>query len=404
MASFLALFFTACDPMEDVNEEVDKANADELADQKFFSDKTLIEDGYQLTDADYALSSEDGVKNYKNFSKYAPVADFLPEILTNKKLYGEAGIEYMVMYNFYRGSLSYLGDYLDYLEELAEIDSYTLSTADYDSMGTGDDEPGKYNNFSGSTPPEDYLPNFLLAKYPDATDGDELAVTYKYYDGGVSDITEFWAFDGSVWAESDKAAPEVPSDVTVYELESADYDAMGAPGKYNNFSSSDAPENYLPNFLGEKFPYALDGAKIAPIYKYYAGGGVTETRMKEYAFTNGEWMEYQSTIDATSLVAFKDKVWVFVPPIKLIKSEKAATKTHVLSDADYALVGNGNYKNFDIRDGKGEADEAVIIAKLTKILKANYELVVGDVFDVTYDYYDGSNGSATMTLEAVEDN
>ncbi|MBI9056900.1 MAG: hypothetical protein JEZ01_03910 [Labilibaculum sp.] len=402
MASIFALLFTSCDPMEDVYDEVDKANADELADQKFFSDKTLITNGYELTEADFALSSNEDVAKYKNFSKYATAADNLADILTNKKLYGEAGIEYTVIYNFYRGSLSYLGDYLDFLEELAAIDSYTLSTADYDSMGTGNDEPGKYNNFSGSTPAEDYLPNFLLGKYPDAVDGDELAITYKFYDGSVSEITEFWAFDGSVWAESSKSAPEVPSDVEIYELVSADYDSMGAPGKYNNFSSSDAPESYLPNFLGQKFPYALEGDKIAPIYKYYDGG--VESRMKEYTLTDGVWVEYSSTIDASALVAFKDKAWVFVPPIKFIKSEKAATEQYTLVDADYALVGNGNYKNFDVRDGKGEADEAVVIAKLTMILKANFELVVGNVYEVTYDIYDGANGTATMKLEAVEDN
>ncbi|NOU61682.1 hypothetical protein [Marinifilum caeruleilacunae] len=407
IASLFSLVFTACDPMEDVYEEVDKANADKLEEERFFSDKTLIENGYELTDADYALSSDEGVQNYKNFSKYAPVADFLPEILDNMKLYGEAGVEYTVKYKFYRGSLSYIYDYLDYLEELAEMDSYTLTTADYDSMGTGDDEPGKYNNFSSSTPAEDYLPNFLLGKFPDAETGDELAVTYKYYDGGVSEITEFWAFDGSVWSESDKQAPEVPSDVTVYELTSSDYDSMGEesgqPGRYNNFSDSTPAENYLSTFLGQKFPYALDGAKYATIYKHYAGGGVTETRMKEYTLTDGEWVEYQSTIDATSLVAYKNRAWVFVPPIKMIESDKTATITYTLTDADYELVGNGRYSNFDIREGKDEESIEVRIEKITKILKANFEVAVGDVFAVTYDYYDGSNGSATITLEAVED-
>lgn len=398
MASIFALLFTSCDPMEDVYDEVDKANADELADQKFFSDKTLITNGYELTEADFALSSNEDVAKYKNFSKYATAADNLADILTNKKLYGEAGIEYTVIYNFYRGSLSYIGDYLDFLEELAGIESYELKDADYEALGYG-----QYKNFDYKVDVPTVLAGFLLGKYPDAVEGDERAITYVYYDSGdKNDVTEFWTFDGSVWTESDKAAPDAPSGVDIYELVAADYDLMGAPGKYNNFSSSDAPEDYLPNFLGVKFPFALDGDKIATVYKYYSGS--TETKMKEYTLTDGVWVEYSSAIDASALVAFKDKVWVFVPPIKFIKSEKAATEQYTLVDADYALVGNGNYKNFDVRDGKGEADEAVVIAKLTMILKANFELVVGNVYEVSYDIYDGANSVATMKLEAVEDN
>ncbi|MDQ1770079.1 hypothetical protein GQR60_14260 [Labilibaculum sp. A4] len=401
MASFLALVFTSCDPMEDAYKEVDEANADAVADAKFFSDKVLLETGYTLTDADYALSSNSSVSGHMNFSSSATAADNLPEVLTNMKVYGEAGSEYTINYNFYRGSLSYVGEYLDYLEVLAAIDSYTLTTADYDSMGTAAGEPGKYNNFDATVKASDYLPNFLLTKYPDAADGYELAVTYKYYNGSsTSMVTEFWAFDGSVWTKSDKVAPAIPGDVMIYELTTADYDEMGTgsnqPGKYNNFSSSIVPADYLPNFLSFKFPFALEGNKITPIYKYYAGDGVTETKAVEYTLTKGVWVAYQSTVEASSLVAYKDKTWLFVPPIKFVKSEKAPTVTFTLVYEDYAFVGNSQYGNFD-------EEEAVVLEKIAKIIKNNYEVAVGQVYSVTYKYYNAGVTDKTVILEAVED-
>lgn len=388
---------SACDPND---EFIDTLNAEsEIADTEaaFYLGKTVLDSEYTLTDADYALSSDDGISGYSNFSSSATAADYLPEVLTNMMVYGETAVEYTVNYNYYRGSLSYIWDYLGYLEELDEIDSYELVDADYDSMSASDEEPASHNNFSWSTPAVDYLPDFLLGKYPDAVEGDELAVTYEYYDYGTSNVTEFWSFDGSVWAESDKTAPEVPSDVTVYELEDADYDSMGAPGNYNNFSGSDAPEDYLPSFLSIKFPYALEGSKVATVYKYYSSGS-TDSKMAEYTLTDGDWVVYQTTITSSSVVAFKDKVWVVIPPIAFVLSEKTPTVSFTLTDEDYAFVGNDYYGNFD-----EDLDE--IIEKIGKIIKNNYaDLAVGDVYEVTYNYYNSGASVETMTLEAVEDN
>jgi len=348
IASFLALTFTACDPMEDTYDELDGLR------EPYTQDIELT-----LGAEDYAAIGGDAAK-YKSFSKYDLAADNLPDYFADKYATLETGSSVMVTYAYYRGGLDYLYDYLDYLEELDAITAYTLSTADYDSMGTDSGEPGKYNNFSDDAPAADYLPDFLLGKYPDAADGDELAVTYKYYDGSVSEITEFWAFDGSVWAKTSKSAPEVPEDVTIYELESADYDSMGAPGKYNNFSGSDAPENYLPTFLGIKFAYAVEGEKVAVLYKYYAGGGVTETRAKEYTLTDGVWVEYQSTISMTEQYILTADGWVFDPTIvftmvsddyQMIVDYSVANNgvTSKYPDSEYYYGASAKYSNFDLR-------------------------------------------------------
>jgi hypothetical protein len=62
-------------------------------------------------------------------------------------------------------------------------DVYYLSKTDYDSMGENSGEPGRYNNFSSSTPADAYVPTFLSINDPFAfgQEGDEIFVIYKYF-------------------------------------------------------------------------------------------------------------------------------------------------------------------------------------------------------------------------------
>jgi len=66
--------------------------------------------------------------------------------------------------------------------ELAD-DVYYLSKADYDSMGEGSGQPGRFNNFSSSTPADFYIPIFLSLTSPFAfgEEEDEQFVIYKYF-------------------------------------------------------------------------------------------------------------------------------------------------------------------------------------------------------------------------------
>ena len=61
----------------------------------------------------------------------------------------------------------------------------------------------------------------------------------------------------------------------------SDYDAMGDPGKNDNFSSSLKPVDYLPVFLSQKLPYAKKDDRQVVLYKYY-DGKVTTAVADEY--------------------------------------------------------------------------------------------------------------------------
>ncbi|WP_299113769.1 choice-of-anchor J domain-containing protein [uncultured Winogradskyella sp.] len=136
---------------------------------------------------------------------------------------------------------------------------------------------------------------------------------------GVSGDTngkgEYFVYDGGSWEEAEG----------VYYLSDADYDSMGEesgqPGRFNNFSDSVLPENYVPQFLGLTYPFAQEGDELFVIYKYFSGG--VSRRGDFYTFTSGEWLPFQASLQ----FGFNDGVWV---PDNTIRYE--------LVTADYELV------------------------------------------------------------------
>lgn len=104
-----------------------------------------------------------------------------------------------------------------------------------------------------------------------------------------------YQFDGTDW--------KVKEDSRLVVVTPADYDAMGSPGSHDNFSTSDAPENYLPQFLAQKFPYAQEGDSKAVMYKYY--NKVTTMEVDEYLFKEGTWV-------LNNNIELKEKVILYI--------------------------------------------------------------------------------------------
>jgi len=62
-----------------------------------------------------------------------------------------------------------------------------------------------------------------------------------------------------------------------------------------------------------------------------------------------------------------------------------------LTSADYELVGNGNYGNFDVRAGKAEESEEVRLDKINTILLNNFpDSAEGQKYSVDYNVYSGA--------------
>lgn len=79
---------------------------------------------------------------------------------------------------------------------------YYLSSMDFDSMGEGSGQPGQYDNFGSSIPPDNYLPTFLELTFPYAQEEDELLVIYDYYSSssGAQIRGNSYTYMNGVWS------------------------------------------------------------------------------------------------------------------------------------------------------------------------------------------------------------
>jgi hypothetical protein len=364
--SIIFLGLNACEPNKDIYDELPNNDSTLLAN----INKIPADSEYTLSDADYELSSNESVANYKNFSANAPVADYLPEII-NELFLTDPGAELQVTYNFYDSF--YLGD---------TIPDYELDSADYTSSYYN------YDNFNG-------LYTFLNSKYPEAEEGDLITLTYAwYFGGGVTDTVSntFVSLGDETWTYA-------------YKLTSSDYSAMGQT--YPNFGDEDDAEFRLPIYLQSlntdyiEYQYAQAGDVVYILYDLYSGGLSQEVLKLEKSAT--AWEVIGSITQQVASMTSSSAAWSFVPPIEFIETTEPHTREYTLTNADYALVGNGTYYNFDVRPGANEESIDVRISKISTILKANFaDLAIGDIFLVNYNIYDGSADTWQLTLKAVE--
>lgn len=397
----LIVMISACDKAyDDIYDEIDKDFEDQDDMDLRYSDKAVSPETYTMSEDDYsALKSillsmgtqyEDdanSIGNYKNFSNYVPAKTYLPYFLDDKFFSYTPGTEIIVSYAFYRGQNDYIKEFDD-----DNFEEYELVAADYDAMGEGDGEPGKYDSFSSGSQ-YDYLPSFLATKYPSPSNWDFKKIQFVYYSGGNYTRHLLYYFLDGEW--------KMLSDGYVFATE--DYESLGdgygEPGQYNNFSSDLSPNIYIPVFLKTKYPTAIAGDMKQVVYKYFSTSNYSTTsRIKEFVFDGEGWAEYQSTIEQSALFKFTYDGWLFVPPLKFVETTKATTRAaYELTDADYELVGDGKYHNFTLSEGG-------VIEKISKILKANFnDLAAGDVLDVTYKGYDGGVSTYTIRLEVQLD-
>lgn len=149
----------------------------------------------------------------------------------------------------------------------------------------------------------------------------------------------------------------------------ADYDAMGSPGSHDNFSASDAPENYLPQFLAQKFPYAQEGDVKAVMYKYY--DKTTFIEVNEYLFSAGQWI-LNDNIELKEKVnfVFADS-WMFDPTVtkslasndylileNWVKANKdAGYMDPKYGNSEYWFGGSSYYVNFNVQLSKRRSND-----------------------------------------------
>ncbi|MDG1172504.1 MAG: hypothetical protein P8N05_06885, partial [Polaribacter sp.] len=331
--------FTSCNsPMEDIYEEID-------AIETIISGEATI----TLTDADY----DDLGQGYGNFSSVNDAKSKLPVFLSDKYPVWGASSLATVTFKLYSPK---------YDEKSLEV--YTVTDDDYADNGHS------YGNFSKSS----HISDFLDIKYPDPENRLLVSLTYKYYSGSVSTLNNGFLYVNGSWEKATGFTDD-------------EYTAMGEG--YSNFSSEDEALIKIPVFLKDKFKYVdkSAGDVEAIMYKLYKSGSV-KSYIANFIYDGASWSKYNNVIDETIKFGHDGTSWV---PDNTIK--------YTLTAADYELVGNGNYGNFDVRAGKVEEPEAVRVDKISTILLNNFPSdAEGQKYIVTYNIYNGAAGIWSLAV------
>lgn len=253
-------------------------------------------------------------------------------------------------------------------------------------------------------------------------DVEVLALTAGFEVIGESPYTvkDYYEFDGSEWGKI----------ANVHYLSSIDYDNMGAgPGKYNNFSATDLPQDYLPKYLDDLYPTAGEGISAVVIYKYYTGTSAgTLTLADEYTFTSGAWTSSYSYVEemtAQWAVSSSTNKWVFDPTetvvmvtddykliVEYVKANHAEDDASTYDDSEYYFGSSYYYSNFDLRNYNAtvfesweEALEEAIGTVLLPELYPNATLQVNGVdmfYKVVFKTYDGTNGQYVAKFQVTK--
>lgn len=355
----IGFIFSACNPMQDIMDELDSSYAADDARALFLKDKLVAPAAYTLTDADYALSSNANVSKYKNFSATDLPKDNLPEIL-NKKFSAQNAQAMKVTYNFYSKP------YVDM------AGAYKISTADYTSMGQ------TYGNFS-----DDAVAQVLIGRLFDrimyAKDaGTEKTAKYLKYQTNMTRYVKVNAdFTTEVLTSSTGAVP----------VTDAQYEAMGN-GKYKNFDDIDQAQTRLAALTQTEgtapFIYSCK------VYKNYIDTYAV------YLYDGNNWVLKQSLMPVTEELNYAldasditKSYWWADPAIKITLGAK-----------DYGMyTETSKYSNFDLRGSIAPGtDRGKLVEMIGGMLDANHGAVENQQYLVTYAYYDGSNGSATIRI------
>ena len=162
---------------------------------------------------------------------------------------------------------------------------YCLNEADYEAMG----DPGIDNMFSSDILPQDYLPKFLDAKYPEAGSGVEKTIVYQYDSDIEEEITIATTYEyGENGWESDYDYIQVTTNQFVHNGEEWLFD----PTISRELSSADYQiiVDYVKNEYGDEF---LDSYKTADyIYgtsAYYSEFNIANYDEEKFGGGDNDW-------------------------------------------------------------------------------------------------------------------
>lgn len=170
----------------------------------------------------------------------------------------------------------------------------------------------------------------------------------------------------------------------VVAVQPADYTAMGQ--NYGNFTNP-AQDDFLPLFLGEKYPYAQVDDKVYVGYRCYAGGA-TSCKVDEYVF-NGVWTKTAYFAEKQDQFRKAEGVWNVDRTLELDYTNTSSADTK----AFYQYCVNWVYDFKDVPMGAPARDNAGEILS-TDIVTINGEKPAGNYWVSNYgnnEFYTGAS-------------
>lgn len=183
----------------------------------------------------------------------------------------------------------------------------------------------------------------------------------------------YFKFNGTAYEATDIVA-----------VQPADYTAMGQG--YGNFTNP-AQDNYLPQFLSEKYPYAQVDDKVYVGFRCYAGGA-TSWRVDEYIFT-GEWTKTIYFGQKTDQFRKVEGIWEIDRTLELDFTNTSSADTK----AFYQYCVNWVYDFKDVPMGAPARDNAGEIISTEKVM-INGALPAGNYWVSNYgnnEFYTGAS-------------
>ena len=183
----------------------------------------------------------------------------------------------------------------------------------------------------------------------------------------------YFKFNGTAYEATDIVA-----------VQPSDYTSMGQG--YGNFTNP-TQDNYLPQFLAQKYPYAQVDDKLYVGFRCYAGG-TTSWKVDEYVF-NGEWTKTIYFADKTDQFRKVEGIWEIDRTLELDYTNTSGADTK----AFYQYCVNWVYDFKDVPMGAPARDNAGEILSTEKVM-INGALPAGNYWVSNYgnnEFYTGAS-------------
>ena len=200
----------------------------------------------------------------------------------------------------------------------------------------------------------------------------------------------YYVYTGEVWE---------PASDRFYGITDEDFASMNI----ESFGSSIQPDDYLPTFLGIKYPYAQEEDNMDIGYTYNSSSSGLGTRGNLYTVINGVWTAYQSTISTTLQFGLDNGVWVPDNTIRYTFIEDDYTfagETLEFEPGFEAAAGNLlNFGNFNRQGGSTTWSDDMMYTAVGVVLGNNDPSAAeGQKYIVSVDVYNGSSAVETFGL------